>query len=180
MAFANSVVGEVELAIELSKEAETIGLQHKKYSLAHCCCGISRALLLYLGEMAKARETYLKAISLGRDQNERFPLALVYGLLSELDLITEQGNAVDFALRALEMEQDIRKNAVTGSWCHWLIALALARNSDRIVNAKDHAEEALKFNRPLNKPKSKSVTGYCMFKAWPAREWGKDTGRGYS
>ena len=159
LAFANSVVGEVELAIELSKEAELLASSIKNIHWRIVVVAYQGLYYSYLGEMAKARETYLKAISLGRDQNERFPLALVYGLLSELDLITEQGNAVDFALRALEMEQDIRKNAVTGSWCHWLIALALARNSDRIANAKDHAEEALKFNRPLNNPNPRALLG---------------------
>lgn len=117
----------------------------------------------YCGHYPQARKAYREAARLAAAGPGLFERAIAYGHLAELDLIEGRiGLAVDHATESLLAEADT--DAMSGSWCNWLIAMALALSSADLVQAQTRAQLACRYTRLLNAPNPRVLLGLLLLR----------------
>lgn len=166
LAFALSVAGRQDEALAvaegaLARAAVVPGPQRDALAvLGRAYLGLVHS---YRGDFGAARRHYNEGLRLALRQPGLYERAIALGHFAELELI--EGNfdiAVDLASRSLQAEAET--DAMNGSWCNWLIGMALALDPARIAGAEARARDACRFTRLLNDPNPRTLLGLLLLR----------------
>jgi tetratricopeptide (TPR) repeat protein len=171
LAFAESVAGQqrdalchAQGALEVLRAAPA---EDSSNDDRRACAVLAKAYVglvhTYLGDFSSARGVYVEAIRAAVRQPGLYERAIALGHLAELELIEGRFDlAIDLATKALQAEAET--DAMSGSWCNWLVAMALAFDPDRIEVAEQHARRACQFTRLLNDPNPRALLGLLLLR----------------
>jgi tetratricopeptide (TPR) repeat protein len=167
LCFALSVAGHQDGAVEHGRRAQVLlqapaggGGRTPGSVLAMSYLGL---VLSYRGDFAAARQLYQDAARLARSLGAPYEQAITLGHFAEFELIEGRTDlSLDLATRALQAHAET--GAISGSWCHFLIALGFALDPDRQAEAERHAREACRYTRLLNDPNPRVLLGVLLLR----------------
>ncbi|MEF7614445.1 hypothetical protein V4F39_11045 [Aquincola sp. MAHUQ-54] len=167
LAFAQSMAGQAQAAIDDGRRAVALCMPPAAPvalpALQAMASGYLATYLTYLPAFDEARNLYHEAILQAVRCEARYELAIVYGLAAELELLDGRPErAASLSRSALAAQKDT--DAITGSWCHYLIAQALAGTPDGMAEAREAAETACRFSRPLNDANPRVLLGMLLLR----------------
>jgi tetratricopeptide (TPR) repeat protein len=159
LGFGYSAIGHIELAVSHAEQAleAAVRLEDRRRECRQR--GFLGLYASYQGDARRALDFDLRALQQAHQLKRPRDIVCHLGFLTEV-CCTQLGDhdaCIRYAEEALRIEAEI-SSPLNGSWCNQWLAVARGLNGD-LAGARRAAEEACRFDEPLNNQNSLAVLG---------------------